>query len=141
MLYILNGPPKSGKDTAATFIDVHKNAAHLKFAGPLKEGLKTLLMEDCEAWYRITETGLKNQKFAPIFQNFTPRECLIDLSESFMKGHFGEDIFGRLMIKQIKRLKKGCNVVISDCGFDLEVLPVVEWIGPENCHILKLLRS
>lgn len=116
---LLNGAPQTGKTTIAApalcselrrhFSNIHQDS----FAAPMKHYIATAL----SAKYSDI------RKDAPVAElaGYSVREFLIDLSESYMKPRYGEDIFGRLFHYRCLRINPLPRFVISDdCGFDCE---------------------
>lgn len=116
---LLNGAPQTGKTTIAApalcaelrkhYSNIHQDS----FAAPMKHYIATAL----SAKYADI------RKDAPVAElaGYSVREFLIDLSESYMKPRYGEDIFGRLFHYRCLRINPLPRFVISDdCGFDVE---------------------
>lgn len=141
-IIFLNGPPRSGKDTAAKFIQrEYMHAPHyatlLKFSKPLKDG--------CRALYDISDDELREfeqDKETPrdklLGQSW--RQAQISMSEDYMKPVFGSDVFGRLLFRRFREMPTGLGV-ISDSGFEEEAVPLLQAYGPENCLIVQLQRD
>ena len=136
-IVLVNGPPRSGKDTVANLLANH-GYQPLKFAGSLKAGLAGLLGLSIEEYLEYFETDAKAENGGP-FEDLTPRQALIDLSEEYMKPRFGQDIFGKVAANVAFEVEG--DVVFSDCGFDAEVIPVVHFFGAENCRVIRLARE
>ena len=150
---LFNGPPGSGKDTAAQllgdladtldndplnpFTTMDWNFLHLKFSDPLKRATHELFGETMKDHGYFEE--LKNERL-PQFFGFTPRECYIALSEKFAKPNYGSGFFGRLMIKGMEALNcfgsPNTFVAISDSGFEPELRPVLEHSGQDDHFLL-----
>lgn len=115
---LLNGPPGSGKTTAAAWLcselrKHHSNIHQDSFAAPMKHFVATAL----SAKY----SDLKKDIPIAELNGYSVREFLIDLSESYMKVRYNEDIFGRLFHYRCLRINPLPRFVISDdCGFDTE---------------------
>lgn len=138
-IVFVNGPPGSGKDEVARILCEHDPMfTHMKFAAPLKMGLATLLGLTWEEYEHYFESPAKEERGGP-FDCYPPRQCLIELSESYMKEMFGADIFGRVAANIAETL--GTNIVFSDSGFTLEAIPVVGLFGAENCKVIRLARE
>lgn len=139
MIYLVNGPPRSGKDTVAEILSA-KGFIHLKCAAPLKAGLGALLdLEDSEQmiYFETQEKELHSE----LFRHYTPREALIELSEAYAKELFGGDIFGHLLVKKIRKwMSLGQrNFAVSDCGFKAEAAVVIQNF-PECTKIIEMHR-
>lgn len=121
LVVALNGPPRSGKDTAALCIHrLVKSARLFKFASPVKRGVHAAFN------LMVPENYFEDVKDKPREEFFgaTPRSCYINHSEKYMKPLYGRDIFGKLMLNQLQHhdKKHGPKVaIISDCGFQEEV--------------------
>lgn len=114
---LFNGPPRSGKDTAAQTAAKTANARHLKLAYHVKTGT--------HAQYKIPPS-YRPEAFDPVkdhphilFEGRTPRECYIDYSEKYCKPSFGTHYFAHLLAQEILRSDHD-RFAISDCGFQIE---------------------
>lgn len=137
-IILLNGPPDSGKDTAAKFVQrLVKDTKHAKFADPLKSALHALLGLNHN---QIKEMLNKKDEVLPWTDPYTPRQLYIKLSEDFLKPLFGEDVLGRIAVRRINQLAAR-NIVMSDCGFDAEVLPVIRESKKGACCLIELSRQ
>lgn len=140
----INGPRKSGKDTAVKFA-IHEfvNIRHKKFAGPMKRALKEFFgMSD--ALYKDLEHAESGElKLTPLPDLFgmTWVEAMIWFSEDVMKPKFGQDVFGKLLAKEMKQATSARLTMISDCRFVQEVGVVVTAFGARNCHVFQLFRE
>ena len=139
----INGPRRSGKDTAAGFI-VHEwlNVRHKKFAGVMKQTLRALFSLSDEQWKQFEQSPSGQSKLLkmPQLQNMSWVEALIWFSEDVMKPRFGADIFGKLLVEDMRNPTSTALTVISDCGFVEEVIPVCKAYGANNCHMFQLFR-
>lgn len=146
-IVIFNGPPRSGKNTAADYAhrqcvrDDLKNASYqslrLNFADPLKEithiiyGLKV----DKDYFEHWKDTPL------PEFSWKTPRRAYIEVSEERMKPTFGKDVFGQIFCRTLRNLKDKPDVVfVSDGGFKEEVEVIVDQFGENSLRLIHLTR-
>jgi len=138
----VNGPRRSGKDTAVRFINKEwLNVRHRKFATPLKEacaslfGVSPTLLKELEREGSVLKT-----EPCDLFFGKSWVEVLIWLSEEVMKPKFGPTVFGDLMATNLCAFTATPFTVISDCGFVSEVLPVIKLFGVRNCHVIRLFR-
>ena len=140
---MFNGPPRSGKDTAGLFILEEYNDVRLfKMAEPLKQATMAMFGLTFEQVRRLETIGsLDKDKPMDELMGFSWRQMLIWLSEQCMKPKFGDDIFGELMARRISAPTSCTMTVITDCGFDLELIPVIRTVGAMNCHIIRLHRE
>ena len=151
---LFNGPPGSGKDTAAiiarNYLDqkfikgsvVPIRATHSKFATPLKAAAHTLygLPYSADHYEKTFGYEWKNKKQMEFFGK-SPREVYIALSEDFAKKMGDEHFFGKIAARTIG-LEKQCNTFIfSDCGFAGEVQPLIAALGLDNIFIVELFRD
>lgn len=141
-LLLLNGPPRSGKDTLANLVSAKFPSliAHMKMSGYLKEMASKLFPYsfDKEEWLEKN----KDKKVEALY-NQTPRQVLIRLSEGFYKPLFGADFFGHMMKARINSIANFgyTGVAVSDCGFDEEIKPLWKVFGAENVRVVRLYRS
>lgn len=143
-IVLLNGPPRCGKDTAAMGLLNHfhsqkRNAYHHKFASPLADGLRGMFGIDPGRWMYLYATA--KEEACDELLGMSPREAMIWLSEDVMKPEFGGDVFGRLAANAITTLPSG-TIVISDCGFPKEIVPValLPSVGWRNLLIVNVHR-
>lgn len=134
-ILLVNGPPRSGKDTVGHILRLHFHAKIDKFARRLKEmahelyGLRGLAHD---AYEEQKDTPL------PVFKGKTPREIYIALSETYFKPLHGEDIFGHLLWDDIKD-ERGL-IVITDSGFLPEARVLIDEVGVENVRLIRVHR-
>lgn len=136
---ILNSCPNTGKDTAAEWIVQKYQAQHLRFkdqlykvaaqiAGISEERMIHLatdreLKERSAKWFRV------NGKF------ISPRQWLIHCSEKVVKPLLGDDFFGKSLANSITE----DFVVVSDGGFESEVLPLIT--AGHDVYVLRIERD
>lgn len=138
-----NGPRRSGKDTAARFIQTeYPNVRHRKFAGPLKRacaeffGVRPDLLAELEKDGSRIKTDPLDQFFGMSWV-----QALIWFSEEAAKPKFGKDVFGRLLANELLRPAASLLTIISDSGFEDEAWPVIRQFGLQNCHVFRILRD
>jgi len=123
----LNGPPRSGKDTAAQHI-MRKLpwVRHRKFSAPLKAAARVLFAINDELFKELEAEGSqKKNEPLPELMGKTWREVLISLSEEHMKPKYGDDVFGKLMLLNLAKPTSASFSIISDSGFDYEAAPII----------------
>lgn len=155
---LLNGPPRSGKDTVAHIIcstAAHGPWVHDKFAVELKER--------CHAAYRLydSRSGLpvhhnyfEKQKDVPLqlFEGLTPRRAYIEFYEKWVAPVCGKDALGRWLVervgyfmfqqeKNLPAAKRNCAMVISDAGTPEAVQKVVDRFGTDACTLINIERD
>jgi hypothetical protein len=142
---LLNGPPGCGKDYVGKLIaDRYLGRVHVdKFARVLKEATHALygiLVHGRPAphdWFEKTKDVPNGSLFG-----LTPRQAYIAVSETYMKRHHGDRIFGELLVRDLKIRAAGSDfIVITDSGFRGEAEVVVDAFGAANCLMLQIHRS
>lgn len=134
---VFNGPPGSGKDTAADFITFHLGANHVRFKDPLVD-ITCTVYKVSAGWWRAHYTRDLKEVRQPELRDQSPREALIHVSENVIKPSFGADAFGRVAAAALT--PSGLNV-ISDGGFVHELAPVVAAVGQDNVLVIRLHRD
>jgi len=139
MIVLLNGPPRCGKDTAAKCI-INSNIKNgtgfteYKMSRPLKKMVREMF------YLTMSEHKfIEDNKDRPLKMLLGKkyRDIQISLSEEWAKVFFDNSIFGQLAVKHIKG--RASNVVISDVGFEEEVLPMrMEF--PNRIYLLRISR-
>lgn len=120
-ILLVNGPPRSGKDTVADLVfQITKSSRKMKFASPLKKAVHaSFSLMVPEDHFELVKEQPRDE-----FYGLTPRQAYINHSEKYMKPLYGKDIYGRLMLRQLEPFsqKHGPKfIVIADCGFQEEV--------------------
>ena len=140
-LILINGPPRSGKDTAGAFLSTLLGAHIGKFAKVLKEAAHALY-----GMPNLPHDAFEDRKDKPCPEFFgkTPREIYIALSETYFKPLHGEDIFGQLLLKDLLNEESQFDfegpVTVTDSGFVPEAMVLINHFGPENCCLLRMWR-
>lgn len=136
---LFNGPPGSGKDEAAKIMRRHYNIFEMKASLPLKRALPELF---CLTHEQAAEAEKTKNEPSPLFYGRSFREMQIALSEDFMKVDFGEDIFGKLLIRKMKQVQGEFDFFVSsDAGFRSEWEPMIRWQGGKNFMLIRLHRE
>lgn len=130
-ILLFNGPPASGKDTAADYL--HEQAGgwrevrKLKFADPIDRGIQGMFSKTegySHRWNKLRhDPELKNTEAFLSVTGKTAREIMIAFSEQFAKPMLGQGIFGHLAAKQIPAPRNyyyPALYLVSDCGFQVE---------------------
>ena len=140
-IVLLNGPPRSGKDTVAKALR-SSGFYHVSLARLLKVRAHLLFGLDVPVYF-FEET--KDQPRVE-FGGATPRQVYIDVSEKVVKPIMGRGIWARWLRKSMdnteqvvgffhpSRLK---GFVVSDLGFPYEIEPLVRGFDP---LIVRLYR-
>lgn len=139
---LFNGPPRSGKDTAAGLsLDILAEMglfpAPYKLAEPLKDAVHAAF------GLNVAHDHFEETKDIPneIFLGSTPREAYISMSEDYLKRVYGQEFFGHAAVNYLKQLTNMDLVVVSDCGFIEEVKPLINYAGRSNVAIVQIIRD
>jgi hypothetical protein len=137
MIIILNGPPYSGKDTAAEFIHGLVDAYHHKLSRPLKLGLESI--------YNFTKDEmryLEEHKDEPIsrLNDFSWRESQIKLFQH-LESCYGPAILAEIACEYIKKNVMVTHTVISDGGRQIEVDEIIKVFKWNDVGIIRLYRE
>lgn len=139
----INGPRKSGKDTAANhIISEWINVRHKKFAGCMKAALREFFCLSNQLWKDLELSASGDLKLQPLpeLMGMSWVEALIWARE-FMCEKFGEQVFGDLLARQMAVPSPAPLTVISDNRFICETLPIIKQYGAKNCHVFQLFRE
>jgi len=144
---LINGPPSSGKDTAALFIRDNYSAKYdvqlLRFSDPLKDSICSWLgIRRGSEGERLLE--LKKDVPDHRLNGLSYRQAQIKLSEDHIKPIYGKQQFGRwaaekvlVKLEQAKHKTLSINrkpvmFVFPDSGFAHEAWPVqMEFVFPD----------
>ena len=141
LVFALNGPPRSGKDTAGKLLSQMLGCKTLKFAAPLKlmaHAMMAVLRGDTNVAGVDAYEDCKDEPHDD-FLGKTPREVYIAVSEQLCKPLWGEDFFGRLMRDRISKLVDAGEraVVITDAGFKEEIEFIANCYGTEVLQVFR----
>lgn len=136
----LNGPARSGKDTAAKLLIEEFGCRHYKISQPLKTALGAFFSLSASDYARLFE-GPDKDKAAPELYGDVPRQALISLSEEWAKRRYDNSVFGRLAVRHLRSPSDTPFTVISDSGFRTEAEVLVKWLGAKNCLLIQLSRE
>ena len=145
---LINGPPLAGKDEAAKAICSIPGLEPIwrPFAHELK-AMCGRLFNSGKSW-----TYYEHMKDKPHsdFRGMTPREMYIWMAEEVIKPKFGITFFPDIALEyyfsQIH--KNGSSVknshtnplLVSDCGFNAELPPILKRFKISNCLIIRVKR-
>ena len=137
-IILFNGPPFSGKDTAAKVL-IDKGYTHHKFAQPIDDGIIAVLGGSHSPMGREYCNAVQNpnRKDTPLFNGKSVRELKIAFSEDFIKPNLDKGFFGLRCAEKIYQQfcfdrPKPFNFVISDCGFQEEFDEFCQYIKFEG---------
>lgn len=141
-ILILNGPPRSGKDAAATYLETTHNYFHLKFAQTLKDFTHRLYKLNVNSEY-FNDT--KDQVLEE-FYGITPRQAYIQMSEAYIKPLYGTGFFSKKLVEKIEyteRVTRNFNnmYVISDGGFPEEISFLRELLPSACIYVVRVHRE
>jgi hypothetical protein len=135
----LNGPPRSGKDTAGRSVKKHlENADTAKLSGPLKRMAHAMVNLPANTPIDAFEAVKDDPR--PEFFGMSPRQFYIHVSENIIKPMFGQDYFGRLFLRTMwRRYQLGFRLIaVTDSGFSPEAQPAINHVGASNCLLFRI---
>ncbi len=151
-IILLNGPPSSGKDTAAkhirqmvlrsTFPQISVCILD-RMSMPIKRAFAGTMNLPIDADGNVDYWEAHKEEIVPQF-GVSYRQWQIDFSERFMKPIFDEAIFGVLLSARIKRRfeKKIADLlVIPDCGFQVEIATLYHYFNPDDILLIRPHRN
>jgi hypothetical protein len=144
-IILFNGPPRSGKDTAAlrvqkifSSISADSRVDFDRFAMPLKAAFAGVVGADMDEYGNVEPYESTKGDIIPEF-NCSYRQWQIDFSESYMKLKYGSDIFARLFVQR-NRNTSATAIVVPDSGFKEEAKPIADAFGLENTLLIRCHR-
>ena len=147
---LVNGPPRSGKDTLGQIVaDLVTDAQVVKMAHALKVGTHCLFRAMANDLTPVTLAhSMQDDLFEdakespmPMFMDLTPREAYIAVSERLFKPLFGEEVFGMILADNMKRQPGVPLWVVTDSGFAPEAQPIIRTFGADNCTLVRMHRD
>lgn len=145
-IILFNGPPCSGKDTAArACLEAEDlNSYHRVFdriSMPIKRAFAATTRSNIDKWGNVEYYEVTKEDPIPWLGNgVSYRQWQIDFSEKFMKPLYGDNIFGSLFMIGAARQHKDAVIFVPDCGFDIEYKSLAQALGPENVLVVKIYR-
>jgi len=125
MIILLNGPPGSGKDTAAEYITLalgNSKVHHDKLSRPMKASLQKIFNFNISEMRALE--AYKEDSNGPEYADMSYREMQISMF-NYLGAAYGPDILGRLFVRRNRDNAKR-HTVISDSGFNAEIKPILE---------------
>lgn len=135
---LLNSPPNSGKDYAATEIKRITGAKHCEFKATLHNIAMSITGLSQKDYFDIYNDRDKKELPQPEFFGMAPRQMLIWISEEVCKPQFGERFFGMSAANSLDLVN---GSVFSDSGFPEEVFPLADKVGAENIYVVRFNRG
>lgn len=141
---LFNGPPRSGKDTAAKiafdYIQANKNNWPVweKFSFPNKKSFAGCLNLSMDVQGNVEYYEAQKDTATTPF-GVTYRQFQIDISEKFLKPVYGQNIFGKLLLARCEYVDPNINpvFVVSDCGFQIEC----DVLKDHNVLLIRMRRD
>ncbi|NQY98992.1 MAG: hypothetical protein HRT82_17695 [Henriciella sp.] len=144
---LLNGPPRSGKDTIGSLLANEIEGAYCdKFAAPIIDHMYSNFGVSCD------DGGDKSVPL-DVLNGFSRRQYAIAYSERWIKPTLGEDWFGQQAARMVE-LRAGypggrsvlrdnttpwCSTLIfTDSGFREEAIPVVEAVKKRDGTVVQV---
>ena len=141
-IILLNGPPRSGKDTMAELIATQKYFCKVeKFAKPIKLAVAAIFFGGDYERFAFFDTAEMKDVPHEVFLGKTCREVQIAVSESFLKPFYQDKhVFGKLLVS---RLTQGGppTVLVSDSGFREEAEELVNKFGADKIKLVRIKRE
>ena len=134
---VMNMTARSGKDTAVHhLLKIYNEAKHLTYKEKLIEATINFFRVSRERWdtrYDLSAnmpggvtTWIKDVPWEGVLEvgdkTYSQRTALIHVSENVMKPVFGKQVFGDAVANH---LEEGGLYLVSDSGFDEELIPVL----------------
>ena len=139
-IFLLNGPPGSGKDTAGRFLAGLFRGTVMKFATPLKDGCTAIYCNGNRELFNSFDTFENKGSPSEQFMGVSCRQAQIDMSEKYMKPVYGQDVFGKILANKINLDQKDF-IFVTDSGFAPEAQVLIEKFGVDNVILIKLERE
>lgn len=136
-LIALHGPAGSGKSHAASILVEEFGYTRMKFAGPLKAMMHTLLTYAGVPERELTRYSEGDLKETPLdmLEGKTPRHVMVTLGTEWGRDLIGPDLWVNLAMQPIlDHLAAGRSVVVDDCRFVNEAREIIKLGG----HVAKI---
>lgn len=140
VVFALNGPPGSGKDTLASEL-LSKYKIFAKYC--VKDPLLAIARRDPiyghvinHVWAPGADHSLKDMEVTLANGNkTTPRAMLIEIATRLRQTH-GENCFSRIVAEKIVRSSSNKIILITDLGFECELNEM-----EKNCNVVLIRMS
>lgn len=140
-IVFLNGPPRSGKDTAGMALLRHyeSRVRLYEMKRPIDNALRGFFNVDATTWQGWEK--YKDEPGTVVFNGHSLRQVKIDFSEQWAKRLFGAAIFGECAVRHLTVSTSASATVITDSGFRDEAEPLIEHFGIANCLLVHIHRN
>lgn len=146
-IFIFNGPPNSGKDASVEYLSEYSaySCFHLRFKDYLYKLTKLIYnIDDDELFISLVSNREFKDEPNSLFHGLSPRQALIHVSEEVIKPKFGKDYFGKIITNKIIKIlndnyNKHIDIFISDCGFEDELISLVEFASSKENFNIELI--
>jgi hypothetical protein len=146
-IILLNGPPSSGKDTAARalasyLLDAQTEYSVLRMSHPTKRAFAGVVNARIDEWGNVENWEDQKDMPSELLGGKSYRQWQIEFSEKFMKPLYGEDIFGRLFAHSLEQLPEDWNgyILVPDCGFEIEAETLASLLPAAHKLIVRCHR-
>lgn len=142
-IWLFNGPPGCGKDTAVEFLLEHINFGVLeRMSFPNKRAWAGTVNAPIDEKGNVTYWESIKDEPHWVLGDRTYRNWQQDFAEKFMKPHYGEDIFAKLFVLRNEERHPFTTILVPDCGFEVEVDYLVkEWSGRHRIFLVRIQRD
>lgn len=149
-IILFNGPPRSGKDTAAQYLYENWESFSwsrgicnfLRMSAPLKRMFAAMTNSELDEFdNNLTYDRIKEDPLR-FLNGKSYRQWQIECSEVFMKPMYGNDIFGRLFVNAVAthRFRGETTWVVPDCGFDIEAKTLASLLPEYDVFLVQIHR-
>lgn len=151
-IVILSAPPKAGKDELAKMFVENKTFLHREVKSLLFDAAIRTAGISRDLWFALYNDRDYKEIPAPYLRingcDVSPRQFMIHVSEKVMKPIFGNDVFGKAAVENLKKVAKNSLIVYSDGGFIDEMIPMIEYLDtlqesgiPSEFHLVRVHRQ
>ncbi|MBB5414081.1 deoxynucleotide monophosphate kinase family protein [Paraburkholderia atlantica] len=127
----LVGNAGAGKSTVADYLIAEHGYHRVKFAGPLKNMLRAIGLDDEEI------EGSRKEQPCELLCGKTPRHAMVTLGTEWGRDLIGPEFWTGLWEEEVcAHLNSGLSVVVDDCRFPNELEAVKRRRG-EAWHIVR----
>lgn len=139
---LFNGPPRSGKDIGAQYLEANYGAVHFQLKYQLYIDTARIFSLPLETILFYCQDDELKDKPSSLFGWRSPRQALIYVSEDIVRPKMGSDHYGKVLGEKIRNSGSALNCM-SDGGFIDEVLAVMQRasISQERLMVIHLHRN